>query len=84
MKINYALVCFKRIDDNIIKKHACCYEKKPSQVDINSLYEELATDEEFNMVGDLDFEMILINRKEHSNLFELFNIPKEYNENNKN
>ena len=81
MKINYALVCYKQVDDDHIhKKHMCCYEKEPGQIDIDSLYDELATDEEFGMVGDTDFEMLLINREENQDLFELFNIPEEIKE----
>ena len=80
MKINYALVCYKQIDDdNIQLKHTCCYENEPKQSDVDSLYEELATDEEFGMVGDDDFEMWLINRNDQPHLFETFGIPLEFN-----
>ena len=79
MKINYAIICYKELDgDNIQVKHKCLYENKPEDVDIFSLQQELDTDEEFGMVGDDDYEMMLIDRD--NELWETFGLPYEVNE----
>jgi hypothetical protein len=78
MKINYVIICYKRLDEERIQvRHKCLYKNKPNQVDFDSLEEELATDENFGMVGDYDYEMMLINREENFNLWTMFEIPNE-------
>jgi hypothetical protein len=80
MIINYAIICYKQIDEqNIEIKHKCLYENEPKEVDFISLRDELATDEELGMVEDSDYEMMLINRDEHPRLMKYFNIPLEIN-----
>lgn len=81
MKINYAIICYKKLDETHAEiKHKCLYENEPQQVDFDSLQEELATDEELGMVGDDDYEMMLINRYDHPNNMKLFKIPDEIEE----
>ena len=82
MKLNYAIVCYKQIDDdNINVLHSCLYENEPNENDIDSLQQELYTDEEFGMVGDVadvDYVMILINTS--NPLWEELELPYEINE----
>lgn len=83
MKINFAIVCYKMRDDkNAEVKHICCYETEPSMLDVNRLKEELATDEEFGMVGDEDYEMTLLDRSTEPDQFEELGIPAEIEEEN--
>lgn len=81
MKLNYAIICYKQIDeDHIEVKHKCCYEQEPRESDIESLKEELATDEDFEMIGDTDYEVRVINRWDDYELMDLFEIPIELND----
>jgi hypothetical protein len=78
MKVNYAVICFKEIDENLIEvKHKCLYEEKPSENCLDDLMRELNEDVEFNMVGDDDYEMMVLNYKEYPDMFESFDIPTE-------
>jgi hypothetical protein len=57
MKINYGLVAVAAEDKNKDKVrilHFCGYEEEPTEVEINSLKEELQTFQEFGLVG-IDF-----------------------------
>ena len=79
MKLNYAIICYKQLDEDRIQvKHSCLYENKPTQVDFDSLQMELATDKEFNMIGDDDYEMALIDKT--SKLWSTFNLPTDIND----
>lgn len=82
MKLNYAIICYKQLDeDNINVLHSCLYENEPSEVDIDSLQQELYTDEEFGLVGDVvdvDYEMILIDK--NNPFWEELELPNEINE----
>jgi hypothetical protein len=81
MKVNYAFVCTSDgPDDTQIVKHICLYENEPNQDSYNSLVEELATDEEFGMVGDTNYIIALIHRIDNANLWELLELPAEINE----
>ena len=78
MKINYAVICFKEIDENLIEvKHKCLYENKPSEERLDDLMRELNEDEEFGMIGDDDYEMVVLDYNEHPEMFESFDIPTE-------
>lgn len=77
MKLNWMILCYKELENggmSII--HACVYEKKPVQSDWDSLREELATDEEFGMIDDDDYEMLLVDREEGYRWFEDLGIPE--------
>lgn len=78
MKINFALICFKQIDDlNADVKHICLYQTQPSALDIEHLKQELATEPEFNMIGDEDYEITLIARPDDEETFVRLGIPAE-------
>lgn len=82
MKLNYAIICYKRLsEDDINVLHSCLYENEPNEVDIESLQQELYTDEEFGLVGDVvdvDYEMILIDK--NNPFWEELELPNEVNE----
>jgi hypothetical protein len=81
MKINFAVICFKELDENLIEvKHKCLYEDEPNESCLDNLVRELYEDPEFNMVGDDDYEMVVLNYKEHPEMFESFEIPTEIEE----
>ena len=65
MKVNYAVVFAKVVSGDEMKiKHICVYQNEPEQVDIDLLASELAVEEEFGMVGDMDYK---INKFDRSN-----------------
>ena len=82
MKLNYAIICYKQLDDdNIHVMHSCLYENEPQEIDIDSLQQELYTDKEFGMIGDVegvDYEMIMI--KKTNPMWEELELPNEINE----
>jgi adenine-specific DNA methylase len=78
MKINYVVICFKQLDDkNIRLKHKCLYEEEPNDMDLAILVKELETDSSFNMIGDDDYEMIVLSREFDSEFMNDLNIPEE-------
>ncbi len=63
MKINYAVVFADVVSGNEMKiKHICVYENEPDQSDIDLLASELAVEEEFGMVGDMDYKIYKFDR----------------------
>jgi hypothetical protein len=69
MKVNYAVVFAKVVSGDEMKiKHICVYENEPDQSDIDLLASELAVDEEFGMVGDMDYKIYKFDRsiEEHN------------------
>lgn len=75
----YAIICYKRLDaENIETKHKCLYMHKPDEDTILGLQHELATDEEFGMVGDDDYEMILISKVDET--WKTFDLPYVIND----
>jgi hypothetical protein len=84
MKLNYAIVCYKDNEDGETMeiKHTCCYENEPNDEDVKSLVKELAEDEEFGMIGDSDYRMVLLDRSvsEESDLMDSLDIPHEIEE----
>lgn len=82
MKINFAVICYKMVDDqNANVKHICCYETEPSAADIDSLVSELENDPEFGMVGDHDYDISVISRSVEPEIFETLQIPEEMDNN---
>lgn len=80
MKINYCVFFIKELnEDEIQVKHTVYFEAEPGKEDITHLIEELATDEEFGMVGDDDYEIYVFPREEAIESLEI-EIPKEINE----
>lgn len=54
LNIKYGLIAIPIEDDNTDRQrvmHFCGYEHVPTEADRTSLYQELATDEEFGLVG---------------------------------
>lgn len=49
MRTDFAYVAMKLTDDDARVFHMCFYEEKPSDPQLHSLLDELATDPEFNM-----------------------------------
>lgn len=81
MRLDWMLICYKdNTDGSMDVIHLCAYEEEPGMIDIKSLREELATDPEFEMIGDTDYKMKMVNRKEHLKWFESFGIPEESGE----
>jgi len=82
MRLDYLILCYKELEDggmSII--HACGYPSEPKDTDWNSLRMELATDEEFGLIGDTDYEMLLVSRKEDGNKwFEDLGLPETFEE----
>jgi hypothetical protein len=83
MKLNWILVC---VDNNIgedkmaVVKHVCAYESEPRDVDIESLKQELNTDEDFGMIGDTNYIIMKYNRVENQDIFEILELPEELSE----
>lgn len=78
MKINYAVICFKQLDEDRIRlKHKCLYEEEPTDMDLAELVRELETDPSFDMIGDDDYEMIVLTRELDSEMMDKLNIPQE-------
>ena len=81
MKINYAVICFKQLDDERIRlKHKCLYEEEPEDMDLVELVRELETNPEFNMIGDDDYEMIVLSREFDAEFMNELNIAEEIQE----
>lgn len=81
MKVNYAVVFADVVNGNEMKvKHICVYENEPEQVDIDLLASELAVDEEFGMVGDMDYKIYKFDRNnsDHAEFMDVeLDLPKE-------
>ena len=81
MKVNYAIVFADVVDGNEMKiKHICVYENEPDQSDIDLLASELAVDEEFGMVGDMDYKIYKFDRsiEEHNEFMSVeLELPEE-------
>jgi hypothetical protein len=81
MKVNYAVVFADVVDGNEMKiKHICVYENEPEQVDIDLLASELAIEEEFGMVGDMDYKIYKFDRsiEEHNEFMSVeLELPEE-------
>jgi len=81
MKVNYAVVFADVVDGNEMKiKHICVYENEPDQSDIDLLASELAVEEEFGMVGDMDYKIYKFDRsiEEHNEFMSVeLELPKE-------
>ena len=93
MKLNYLLVFCKFPEGStskdfmegkpisgLIIKHATAYEEAPNTEDVKSLITELETDEEFGMIGDKDFEIMMVSRDDFEQLFDQLGLPEELNE----
>lgn len=77
MKLNYAILCYKNLpDDEMLVKHVCAYENLPDDEDAASLQAELAVDPEFGMIGDTDYEIIVLERAKMPDMFDYLKIPK--------
>lgn len=77
MKLNYAILCYTHLPgEEMYIKHVCAYEEMPSNEDAASLQAELAIDPEFGMIGDSDYEIIIIERSKMPDMFEYLKIPK--------
>jgi len=81
MKVNYAVVFADVVDGNEMKiKHICVYENEPDQSDIDLLASELAVEEEFGMVGDMDYKIYKFDRsiEEHNEFMSVeLELPEE-------
>ena len=81
MKVNYAVVFAKIVSGDEMKiKHICVYENEPDQSDIDLLASELAVDEEFGMVGDMDYKIYKFDRsiEEHNEFMSAeLELPEE-------
>jgi hypothetical protein len=81
MKVNYAIVFADVVGGNEMKiKHICAYENEPDQSDIDLLASELAVEEEFGMVGDMDYKIYKFDRSnpEHNEFMSVeLELPEE-------
>lgn len=81
MKVNYAVVFADVVNGNEMKiKHICVYENEPDQTDIDLLASELAVEEEFGMVGDMDYKIYKFDRsiEEHNEFMSVeLELPEE-------
>ena len=81
MKVNYAVVFADVVSSNEMKiKHICEYENEPDQTDIDLLASELAVEEEFGMVGDMDYKIYKFDRSnpEHNEFMSVeLGLPEE-------
>ncbi len=81
MKVNYAVVFADAVNGNEMKiKHICVYENEPDQSDIDLLASELAVEEEFGMVGDMDYKIYKFDRSnpEHNEFMSVeLELPEE-------
>jgi hypothetical protein len=81
MKVNYAVVFADVVNGDEMKiKHICVYENEPDQSDIDLLASELAVDEEFGMVGDMDYKIYKFDRsiEEHNEFMSVeLELPEE-------
>jgi hypothetical protein len=81
MKVNYAVVFAKVVSGDEMKiKHICVYQNEPEQVDIDLLASELAVEEEFGMVGDMDYKIYKFDRSnpEHNEFMSVeLELPEE-------
>ncbi len=81
MKVNYAVVFADVVNGNEMKiKHICVYENEPYQSDIDLLASELAVEEEFGMVGDMDYKIYKFDRSnpEHNEFMSVeLELPEE-------
>ena len=81
MKVNYAVVFADVVSGNEMKiKHICVYENEPDQSDIDLLASELAVEEEFGMVGDMDYKIYKFDRsiEEHNEFMSVeLELPEE-------
>jgi len=81
MKVNYAVVFADVVNGNEMKiKHICVYENEPDQSDIDLLASELAVEEEFGMVGDMDYKIYKFDRsiEEHNEFMSVeLELPEE-------
>lgn len=81
MKVNYAVIFAKIVSGDEMKiKHICVYENEPDQTDIDLLASELAVEEEFGMVGDMDYKIYKFDRSnpEHNEFMSVeLGLPEE-------
>lgn len=80
MKLNWILICVgnELTEDgynNVL--HVCAYENEPTSAEEQSLREELLVDEEFDMVGREDYEIVRASRENDPGIFEMLGIPDE-------
>lgn len=92
MKNNYVLVAVteddaRKIDEGTVSEeggikllHMCFYENKPSPIDLEHLYEELETDEEFGMTDRDDYVILRLNEAQTTWLREMIGVPYEMDE----
>lgn len=78
MKLNYLVLCYKDLDgENWEIKHKCIYETMPTEQSLTHLMMELATDPEFGMIGDDDYEIQVFDRSLSTYWFDVLEIPEE-------
>ena len=82
MKTNFALAVVLPSEDSKVGsvRHLCFYEESPSQACVNSLVEELRTDEEFgltDLVCDVDYILIEYSGEELKSIKEGMQIPDD-------
>ena len=81
MKLDWVTIVYKDLPGNMMSVvHLCAYENEPKEADLESLKEELATSEEFGLIGDIDYHTMTINREESPEWFEELGIPKDSND----
>lgn len=85
MKLNFVVLCVKDNNDGSMNiKHICCYESFPTEDSINDLHRELAEDESFGMIGDTDYETLILDRNkpgvEEALINMDLNLPTEIDE----
>lgn len=60
--------------------HTCCYENQPTEIEVEDLKRELATDPEFLMIGVSEYEIGVMSRMDNPEWFEALGIPEEIDE----
>lgn len=88
MKVQAVLVAVKKPlpedpDQNLDIIHMCAYPGPPTEIDRAALIEELATDEEFGMIGmkeGVDYQLVRLKDDAVQNAIDAGVIPAELEE----
>jgi hypothetical protein len=82
MKLNWIFLVLTPPDDEDKSEvlHICAYEHEPTEVDEQSLRAELATDEEFGLVGFTGYLIVKHSREEYPEIFGDLVLPDEIND----
>lgn len=84
MRTDFAYVAMKLKDDNAHILHMCFYDSKPSETDLYSLLDELATNSEFNMTQmtpGVDYDMYFFEGEQCKIFKESMGIPDDVEDN---